>query len=555
MKRMYALILTALLCFSLTACGEQTAAPGQFFPPEEPRERSPQAVVSPVEAPETVPAGDMFTSRDYNTAYSDYVTVLLSDGNSSADGDGVKIRGNIVTITASGTYLFSGTLSEGQIVVSAGDTEKVQLVLDGADIARSGSAALRIESADKVFLTTAYGSENSLVSSGVFADETDEKVDGAIFARSDLTLNGEGSLCVTAENGSGIVTKDDLKICSGTCSVTAGNHGLEGKNSVRISGGELTVNAGNDGIHSDHTDADKGYVYICGGSVSIRAEDDAIHAESELTVTGGSIRAEKCSEGLEALVINISGGEISVVSSDDGLNASGGSSTETPQGFAGKQPGDPFAAQEGAGIFISGGTLTVHADGDGLDSNGCIEVSGGEVYISGPTDGGNGALDYASYGSISGGTVVAACAAGMAENFGSGSTQGAILLRLDSTQRAGAAVTVTDGSGAELAAYVPEKDYQVVVVSAPGMEPGGSYTVRCGTESHTVELTSTVYSSGGEGSGGMGTPGGEGFGGMQAPGGEGFGGGTPPSMPEREPGEGREGRGGDEPPDGFRGRG
>ena len=561
MRKIPALFLSAVLCFLLAGCGQQAAAPDQSHQledlPELPRKPGSETVLSTVEAPATVSVGEMFTSRDYNTGYSDYVTVLLADGASAADGEGVSISGSTVTVTKSGTYVFTGTLSDGQIVVDIGDTEKAQIVLDNADVTCSGSAALLIRSGDKVFLTTAYQTENSFTSKGSFSDKSDEKVDGAIFARSDLTLNGGGSLTVTAQNGNGIVTKDDLKICSGTYSVTAGNHGLEGKNSVRISGGSLEITSKDDGIHSDNTKDGKGFVYICGGRISVDSGDDGIHAASSLTVCGGELDVVRSVEGLEALTISISGGAINIVSSDDGLNASasGGAETSMFGGF-GVGRNDPFASDEGAGIFISGGKLTVNAEGDGIDSNGSLWVSGGEVYISGPTNGGDGALDYETTGYITGGTVIAACAEGMAENFDYNSTQGTILYSLPSSEPAGTEVTVTDAEGAVLARYTPEKAYKVVVVSAPGMAAGGKYTVTCGKASESIELSSTVYGSGGMMPGMGGGPGG--FGGGQNGIPSGFGGGqnggpgeAPGDRPEDPPGE-MPGMGGG--PGGFGGR-
>ena len=176
--------------------------------------------------------------------------------------------------------------------------------------------------------------------------------------------------------------------------------------------------------------------------------------------------------------------------------------------------------QEGTYILISGGKLTVNASGDGIDSNGDLTITGGEVYVSGPTSDGDGALDYAGTGTITGGTIVAAGSSGMAQSLSS-DTQGVVLLTLSGTQSAGSAVTLTDADGAVLASFMPEKAYSSVVISAPGMESGGTYSVACGSESRSVTLEGYTYSEGGFGDFGGGRPGsmGGGFGGDRPDGG------------------------------------
>jgi hypothetical protein len=188
-------------------------------------------------------------------------------------------------------------------------------------------------------------------------------------------------------------------------------------------------------------------------------------------------------------------GTVSVVSSDDGFNASLGKSASQGNGMSG----------DSSTLVITGGEITVDADGDGLDSNGTITVSGGTVYVEGPTNSGNGALDFGSTGTISGGTLIAVGSTGMDVNFGTDSTQGSILYDLDSVQQAGTAVTLTDASGSVLASYTPQKEFQSVVVSAAGIEKGGTYTLTVGTATYSIEMTDIIYGTGNEmGGGGMG---------------------------------------------------
>jgi hypothetical protein len=605
-RKITALILAVLICAMCAACGSTSGTSTQS-----------SASASAVQTSATVSSEDMFTDRDYEVGYSDYVTVTLADGASSADGSGVTIDGDTITITTEGTYLFTGTLKAGQIVVDVSDSEKVQIVLSDASVTNSGAPAIYVKSADKVFITTASGSDNTVASTGAFVSADENNADGAIFSQSDLTLNGGGTLTVSSESGHGIVSKDDLRVTSGTYNITASSQGLSGKDSVRIAGGTFTINSGKDAVHSENTDdASKGFVYISGGtfaitsggdgvdasgtvtildgsfgitagggsanaaahtsdnfggrpdqtsgatvktssatttaaaastatdsesdsesdstkgvkagsdivisggsftidsaddaihsnanvsvsggSFNISTGDDGIHADGTLAVSDGTVEIAESYEGIEGEVINVSGGSISVVSSDDGFNAAGGNDSSGASG------GDSFASDSSASLTISGGTITVDADGDGLDSNGALTVSGGTVYVSGPTGSGNGALDYGSDAAITGGTVIAVGSTGMDVNFGDSSTQGSILVDLSSVQAAGTAVTLKDSSGNVLATYTPDKQFQSVVVSAAGVESGKTYTLTVGSATQTIEMTSVIYGTGNQMGGGMG---------------------------------------------------
>lgn len=542
---------------------------------------------------QTIDVSNAFTDRDLDGSYdeSKATRIALSDGGTTVTGDGATVSGNTVTITAAGTYLISGTLSEGQIKVEANEADKVQLVLSGATVTSANSAALHVAKADKVFLTLADGSENTLATSGAYAATDDSAIDGAVFSRSDLTVNGGGSLAVSSAEGNGIVCKDDVVLASGTATVTAAKHAIQANDSVRIAGGSYTLRAGTDGIHAKNDENSKlGYIYVAGGSLDITAEsdgfdanyvlrvdggtitvsagDDGLHAESDLTINGGNITVTKSNEGLEGARVTIAGGTQDVVASDDGVNASGdpddsdsssntdddssknnapssdrpgtagggqmtgrqespaqdqggGGDSTPPQGRQGGQggqggqgngappqsgQGDSAPPQEGKGgmaagadesayLLITGGTLTVKADGDGLDSNGALEVSGGEVYVSGPTSDGDSAIDYGdgSRATITGGTVVALGSTGMAEGFGNSSTQGSMLI--SASGNAGDTVTLSDSSGKVLCSYVAQKSFACVLVSAPGVEQGRTYTLKVGSNSIDVTLDGITYSN------------------------------------------------------------
>ena len=317
-------------------------------------------------------ADDMFSDRDLSGDYSECTDITLSDSTASCSDSSVTVADGSVTITKAGTYKFSGTFT-GQIIVNAGDSDKVQLVLDNASITKEGSAALYIINADKVFITTVKGTENTLSSTGEFASSDDAtNVDGAIFSKSDITFNGSGTLNVKCESKHGIVTKDDLKITGGTCNITSASQGLSGKDSVRIAGGNITVTSGTDGIHSENTDdTEKGYVYISGGTLNITSGKDCIDASGTVDIKDGTFTfkagggsSEKTTgdstesyKGIKADgVLTISGGTFDIDTLDDAIHSS-------------------------ADVTVSGGTLDISTGDDGIHSGNNTVVSGGEINI------------------------------------------------------------------------------------------------------------------------------------------------------------------------------
>lgn len=291
-KRLCALLGSAvILSMTVTACSGTAADSTDAT-------ESQQAVSTG----DTLSYDDMFTDRDLDVGYeeSDSVKISLSDDsttvssgssdNSSTDDtvDGVTVDGNVITITSGGTYIISGTLSEGQLVVDA-DDEKVQLVLDNADITCATSAAIYVKSAGKTFITLAEGSENILMNTAEFEAIDDNNIDAVIFSKDDLALNGSGTLTINSENGHGIVSKDDLKITGGTYNITAASHALSGKDSVRIAAGTFNLVCGKDGIHSENADdSSKGYVYIAGGEFTIDSTGDGIDASNIVQIDDGT---------------------------------------------------------------------------------------------------------------------------------------------------------------------------------------------------------------------------------------------------------------------------
>ena len=572
----------------------------------------------------TFSSADMFTERDLAGTYEESaaVYVTLSGDGIIGETDGVAINGQTVTITAEGTYIFSGTLSEGQIVVDA-DNAKVQIVFDNVDITCASSAAVYVKSAEKVFVTLAEGAQNTLRNTDEYVAIDDNNIDAVIFAKSDLTLNGTGSLTIVSAEGHGIVSKDDLKITGGTYDITAAGHALSGKDSVRIADGTFILTAEKDGIHAENADdEEKGYIYIADGDFTITSDgdgmdasnivqiedgtlditagggaanslkthesdvpggpgggmpqngekpdgesmpqmgekldgenmtemgkrpdgttppekpsqtdqsdtadetaapdnatdhqsssaettedtttdesgtstkgikagggmylnggtyqidsaddsihsnanitiadgtytlatgDDGVHADDALIVNGGTITVTESYEGLEGLTVTIDDGTIDITASDDGINTAGEK------------------------MELNGGYIHILAGGDGVDSNGDLTINGGEIYIDGPSDNGNSAIDYGDRSSayVNGGTLVAIGSSGMAEVMSDSSKQKVLMVKLGE-QMEGGNVVLTDSEGNVIVSYTALKTYDCVIISTAEVESGATYTL------------------------------------------------------------------------------
>ncbi|MBR3376669.1 MAG: carbohydrate-binding domain-containing protein [Mogibacterium sp.] len=476
-----------------------------------------------------VSKSEMFTERDLSDDYdeSEAETITLS-GNSAktSAASGVSIDGSTITISAEGVYVVSGSLSDGQIIVDANDAAKVQIVLKDASVTSSDSAALYVKSADKVFVTTAAGTENTLANGGSFTADGDTNVDGAVYAKDDITFNGSGSLTISSPAGHGVVGNDDVKFGGGTYVITASGHGVKANDSARFAESDVTITAGSDkdGVHvadSDVEDAaqSESFFYMADGSLTINAQDDGIHADAKVIIEGGSIIINESYEGIEGLAISISGGSTTVVATDDGLNAAGGNSTSGNGAFGGDDWNGGGMMNDGGtdgSIVISGGNVSITAGGDGVDSNGSVEITGGYTVVQGPSSGDTSVLDYNGTATISGGTFIGTGGAGMAENFSSAS-QGLIAVSTGN-QSAGSSVTLKDAAGNVIAEATPALDYAVVYISTEDMAQGETYTLTAGTYSENITLSDIMYStlSGGMGGsfGGGGPRGGMNEGGM-----------------------------------------
>ena len=237
-------------------------------------------------------SGD-YDAEDLDESWSEKSATMIQCNGDSAEisGDGIVADGNTLKITQAGTYVFSGTMNDGQILVDADKEDNVHIILNGLTASSSTSSVIYGEQSKKIVITLAKGQENTLndASEYIYEDAAEDEPNACIFSKDDLSINGEGTLNVNGNYEDGIRSKDDLKIIGGVLNVTAQQHGLKGKDSVIVKDGDLTITAGGDGIKSNNdTDGDKGYILLDGGTYRITAAQDGIQAETILQINGGS---------------------------------------------------------------------------------------------------------------------------------------------------------------------------------------------------------------------------------------------------------------------------
>jgi hypothetical protein len=467
-----------------------------------------------------------------------------------------------VTITSSGLYEITGTLTDGSIIVDVNkdtDKETVFLVLNGANIQNPKNAPIYIKGAKKAVILLENGTNNSVIGGSSTVVDAEGEPSAAIFSKADLSISGSGTLTVTADYNDGITSKDDLKITDGTLIVKAKADGIVGKDSLSVKNGSITITAGKDGLRStNETDEGKGNVVLQNGQFSITAANDAIQAANLVQIDDGkfdlnsgggypgksissgndnfggrpgqnNISAPKSTEeteskkglkGGQGILINagqinvssyedsihsnndiaINGGVLALQSGDDGIHAENNliinkgeitikNSYESLEGTnisinGGKinanSTDDGINVNNKQGLLsITGGEIALNANGDGTDSNGSINMTGGTVTVDGPTANNNGAVDYDGSFVISGGTLVASGSSGMAEAPNT-NTQPSILMYYTSSQAAGRPIILKDKDGNNVVTYTPTKQYSSVAISTPKFALGSSYTLYSG---------------------------------------------------------------------------
>lgn len=326
---------------------------------------------------------DMFTDRDQKGEYDENGAVIIElKGNTAvASSDKVAISGSTVTVTENKTHIISGTLNDGMIIVNAEETAKLQLVFKGVSITSSTSAALYILSGDKVFLTLDKNSVNSLTNGGEFTAIDENNIDGALFSKQDLTINGEGTLTVTSPASHGIVCKDDLVITGGNITVNSASHGIDANDSIRVTNATVTVDSGKDGLHAENTDdASLGFIYINNTDLNLDAEGDGISASAHLQIDCGNITAtagggsENGSKEHSDSFGGFMGGGRPGHTRPGEIEAPTTSTTD-----------DSGTSMKGikaeSGILISGGEFNINSADDSVHSNSSLVIEGGVFNI------------------------------------------------------------------------------------------------------------------------------------------------------------------------------
>ena len=311
-----------------------------------------------------------FTEKDNDTSYDESTAskIELSGSSANVSGDGVTVSESTVTITKSGTYVISGQSDGVQIKIEADKSADVHLVLKGATMTNT-NAAISATAAGHVYLTLAEGTTNSLSDS---SSNSDEKADAALFSKVDLTINGKGTLNVDGKKNNGIKANDTLHITGGTYNITAVGDAFNVNDELNITGTTMTIDAKEDGVKVDNDeDTSVGTMYLSNNNITVTAGDDGIHASGDLVIDSGTYTVKNSTEGLEGKSITINGGDISIYSTDDGVNAA-----------------NKNAQQSEIFFTMNGGNLTVEVgqgDTDPIDSNGNVTVTGGTIKMTGQT--------------------------------------------------------------------------------------------------------------------------------------------------------------------------
>lgn len=458
-----------------------------------------------------------YSKRDLDASYdaSSVTVITLSGDSASVQGAGAQASAAGVVISSAGTYIVSGELTDGQLLVDAGDDDKVQLVLAGATIHNEDGPAVYVRNADKRFVTLDAGTENSLSDGASYAleDDSDEPY-ATLFSRCDLTLNGSGTLNVTSAYRHAVCSKDDLVVVSGTYNISAVEDGLRGRDCVKIRDGVFTIEAGGDGIKSNKDDDPaKGFVSIDGGTFDIQAGDDAVqgktlvrlaggsmtvaanddafhsdlemhllgsaikvsagddafHAETKLTVDDGTVNVTSCNEGYEAEKVYVNGGDTHILASDDGVNASAADLS------------DDADADTVSSTLPNGGTPGAPGKGGGQAPAGAQQGGSAPEPPAGDNAGGaGGATDPGQQG----GDPAAGGGVGQADSSCliqiNGGTQAFVMT--SASGEAGQSVCVVDGSGNVVASFTATKRFGMVLASSPAFTEGGEYTLVIGGE-------------------------------------------------------------------------
>lgn len=433
------------------------------------------------------------------------VRLILKDvsiTNSSGPAIYVKNAEDVVIVIEEDSYLEDGKEYKGY------DSDIVGVIYSSSDITFDGTSTLTLHSNkedaivgkdDLKIISGTYEIESvddgirgkdsvyikngnfKIVSSGDAIKSTNEKDNSKGFV---FIENGTFDLNSTLD---GIQAKTKLVIQNGTFKITTGGgssnssdknswgkwgssnstnstesaKGLKAGNNLVIKNGTFTIDSSDDAIHSNDS------IGIQSGTFSISSGDDGIHADKEIIIDGGTIDIQKSYEGIESSKITINDGKISVISSDDGINVAGGKDSSSMD-----RPGaNSFSSNDNI-LTINGGDIYVNAEGDGLDANGSIYINDGSIKIDGPQNSGNGALDYDKECVITGGTLLAGGASGMAQGVSSNSTIYNLFIHFSSTYGKDDIIVIMDSNDKEIISYQSDKNYSSLVVATSLLKKG-----------------------------------------------------------------------------------
>lgn len=459
--------------------------------------------LSPV-AVTTVKNIDEITTVQGSTVEEEAVEIVLNDDQTTVSADGAAFENATLTITKAGTYLLTGTLEEGALVIDTQDSETVKLIFNGVSISNSKTSPITVINAQKrVTIHVQKNSVNKVVDTaqnknGQYGE------DAAIYSKEDLRFTGAGTLVIESKYDKGVVSKDDLEIKNGNIIIKSVGDCINGKDSVTVMGGTLSLTStAADGIESGNNETlGKGIVTVDAGDIYISAGDDGIHAEQQLHINGGNITVSKSVEGIEGIQIYIKGGNTVINASDDGVNANGGTGMMGPGGGGpggGGRPGGgrPWSFGDSGNdaetstaidvtsdieplLEVSGGYLEVSTpsgDTDGIDSNGTILISGGTVFVKSKSAQGNmaGSIDCERGLTVTGGNVIAL--GGVCETPSGASTS--YTVTFNRTALKAGKYLITDAQGAELLSFELDSSYSGGWICLEAFVKSGKYELSC----------------------------------------------------------------------------
>ncbi|NMA69785.1 MAG: carbohydrate-binding domain-containing protein [Desulfitobacterium sp.] len=502
-----------------------------------------------------------FTEEDLDSSYDiDAATyIVLKEDNIEVTGEGAVAADKTLTISEGGTYLLKGELSNGQVIVEAPESEKVQLILHGVSIRNDIQPSLLIKEGGKVITTLAADQMNYLTVGDNNSGDDEQDLDSVIYSQGDLTINGTGTLKVRSSNY-GIVSQGELRVTGGKLSITSLGEGLFAKNAIKIKDGNFRLDTQKDSFRAENgEDESKGFIYIAGGNFDIHSQGNGFHAETLLQIDAGNFNitteeSNRAPNGLtnialiahKEIILNeglydlntsddgissngrlvITGGTIGINSETKGLHAHGdltitggilyiekshvGISGENivitggivevntdDDGFivAGGKDSTDSTSEKNNFLRVSGGEIHIISNGDGLDINGDLFIDGGKLLLSSPVSSGKATFGFGGKAIITGGIIMATGSSVTAQSFSDSSTQYSVLHNLTDIMNAGSEITILDSNGKEILKWTADQDFCSVQFSSPDLLEGKTYTLVADNFSDKIVLNSITTSN------------------------------------------------------------